>query len=75
MVLAGGLNLMGSYYVDMAFYNSKNKIRYSSWHPSNGILKIKQEIPKFVKSCAGIKEELKPLPKSRLPDITDFEIH
>lgn len=74
MVLPAGRSLLGDYYVDMAFYNSSSKQRFSNWHPINGIIRVSQENTKIISSCAGIKEELIPLPQSRVPDIRDFEI-
>ena len=74
MILPGGLNLAGKYIVDMAFYNSNKKQRFSEWFPINGVLDIQTELKKTVASCNGIKEENKPLPESRLPNLRDFEI-
>ncbi len=74
MILAGGLNLTGRYVIDIAFYNSRTKERYSKWHPINGVVNIQSEIKKVVTSCIGIKEENNPLPSSKVPNLKDFEI-
>ena len=74
MVLPAGRSLKGDYYVDYALFDSQRKQRYSNWHAVDKVLSIQQELSKIVASCAGIKEEYEPLPQSRVPDITDFEI-
>jgi hypothetical protein len=74
MILPAGRKLVGDYYIDLAFYSSHSKQRFSKWHAVDGVLRIHQEIAKIVTSCVGIKEEYKTLPKSRLPDIRDFQI-
>ena len=73
-VLPGGSVLKGDYFVDLAFYNSSKKQRYSKWHKTSGILSIQREVKKHVQSCIGVKEENNPLPESRIPNIRDLEI-
>ena len=74
MIMPGGISLIGKYVIEMAFYNSRTKQRYSEWFPVDGVISVDQETAKVVGSCAGIKEEVSPLPQSRVPDIRDFEI-
>ncbi len=74
MIIPGGRSLSGDYFVDMAFYSSASKQRFSEWTPVDKVLRIGNEVDRLIKSCNGIKEELNPLPKSRVPDIRDFEI-
>lgn len=73
-IMSGGRSLIGNYVVDIALYNSKSKYRFSKWLPTNGIIRVTQEIPRSVASCLGVKEELVPLRESRIPDIRDLEI-
>lgn len=73
-VLPGGLNLKGKYFVDMALYSSTKKQRYSSWLKVGKVLNVKREVSVNVPSCLGVKEEVRPLPESRIPTIRDLEI-
>jgi hypothetical protein len=73
-ILPGGLSLEGKYVIDMAFYSTKNKQRFSKWHKVGKTLNIKREKKIAVPSCLGIKEENNPLPESRIPNIRDLEI-
>ena len=74
MIISGGRSLEGKYIIDLAFYNEKTKQRYSDWLPAQGAIVVPRELDRLVASCSGIKEELRPLPQSKVPDIQDFEI-
>ncbi len=74
MITSGGLSLKGKYTLDFALYNEKTKNRYSKWQRVDGVLDITKEVTKALPSCLGVKEELRPLPESRLRSIRDLEI-
>lgn len=74
MIFSTGRLMQGKYVVDYAFYNSENKHRYSNWIKVDKTVVVTQENAKSVPSCIGIKEELNPLPESRMPNIRDLEI-
>ncbi len=74
MIVSGGRELKGKYTIDMALYNEQTKERFSSWYKIGNLLSIDNEVHKHIASCTGIKEELKPLPESRIPTIRDLEI-
>ena len=70
----GGLELKGDYYIDVAFYSVKDKLLYSSWYPVDGKIEVSDERAIKVSSCLGVKEEIDPLPESRLPTLEDLRI-
>ena len=74
MIVSGGTELKGKYILEYAFYNESSKRRFSNWHKVDGVLNIENEVIKTLPSCVGVKEELEPLPESRVPDIRDLEI-
>lgn len=74
MIFSAGVSMVGTYYVDFAFYDSETKKRYSEWNKVDNTIVITQETSKNVSSCVGIKEEVNPLPESRMPNIRDLEI-
>ena len=74
MVVSGGRSLRGAFHVDMALYNSKTKMMFSKWFPVDKTLLVSQETSVAVASCAGIKEENRPLPESKMPSIEDLQI-
>lgn len=73
-IVSTGRSMRGTYEIHMAMYNTKSKVTSGRWIRSNQIIKVDQEVKQSVASCVGIKEELNPLPSSRLPNIRDLEI-
>ena len=74
MIFSAGVSMVGNYFVDYAFYASETKKRYSEWNKVDKTIVVSQETSKNVASCVGIKEEINPLPESRMPNIRDLEI-
>ena len=74
LIFTAGRSMLGEYEVDFALYNSKTKQRYSRWFPVAKKVNINNEIRRTVASCAGIKEENKPLPSSAPLDIRNLEM-
>ena len=74
LIFTAGRSMAGEYEVDFALYNSKTKQRFSRWFPVEKKLDLNQEVRRTVASCAGIKEELRPLPNSKPLDIRNLEI-
>ena len=59
-----GSSMYGDYFVEYALYNSKTKKRYSRWLKSDHKIVISKETSNIIPSCAGINEEVNPLPQS-----------
>lgn len=74
LIFTAGRSMMGEYEIDFALYNTKTKQRFSKWMPVHNKINIRQEVYRSVASCAGIKEELRPLPSSKPLDIRSLEI-
>lgn len=74
LIFSGGSELRGDYLVEVALFNSNSKRLFSNWYPLNQFISVSSEVNKRVKSCIGVKEELKPLPDSRAPRIEDLRI-
>ncbi len=74
MIFSGGRSLEGKYFVDFALYNSETKQRFSEWKKVDKTIVVSRETSKSVASCTGVREEINPLPESRMPDIRDLEI-
>lgn len=54
----GGNSLQGNYFVEIAFYNSKDKTIHSSFKRIPMYISVKSEENVSMKSCAGVREEL-----------------
>lgn len=54
----GGNSLEGNYYIEIAFYNSKDKTIHSAFKRIPMYVAVKGEENVTVKSCAGVSEEL-----------------
>ncbi len=63
MVLNGGFELTGRYVIDIAFYDSKNRSRASSYFELPSVVEISGERTKIVKGCFNFK-----IPKIKLND-------
>ena len=74
VIISAGLSLVGKYIVEIALYNSKEKRIYTPFKQLSNTIEISSEERVSVPSCIGIKEELNPLPSSRMPSIRDLEI-
>lgn len=74
IILSGGKELTGEYFVTIALYNHLDKKRYSEFvHMGNKVV-ISNEDEVKVNSCAGIREEFDPLPGSREMRIEDIRL-
>lgn len=74
VIFSGGRELVGTYFVELALFNSKAKKLFSKFERVGNTIEINGEIKVSVPSCIGIKEEENPLPSSKGPSIRDLEI-
>lgn len=73
VIFSGDLSLVGSYTVEFALFNSKEKKAFSRWYEANNRLDIITEDRVIVPSCSGIKEE-NDLENIRPPKAEEFRI-
>lgn len=62
--IEAGRVLSGNYHIEYALYNSKTKKRYSRWLMGSHKIQVAKEVSLIIPSCAGINEEVRPLPQS-----------
>lgn len=74
LIFSAGKDMKGSYALEFALFNSKDKQLYSDWTPLAHYVEVASEGDKKVESCYGVKEELNPLPGSRAPKIEDLRL-
>ena len=74
LIFSVGSDMSGEYLIEFALYNSKDNKLLSDWTPLENLLSVKKEGSIKVESCAGIREELNPLPGSRAPRIEDLRL-
>ncbi|MCO4754186.1 MAG: hypothetical protein KC478_06875 [Bacteriovoracaceae bacterium] len=74
VIFSSGKSMRGSYLVELALYNSKERRTYSDWIPEDGIVKVDSEVMVKVDSCIGVSEETSPSRSKRSPRIQDLQI-
>jgi len=73
VIFSGDLSLLGTYSVEFALFNSKEKKLFSRWHKANNTINVITEDRVSIPSCAGIKEE-NDLKNNRPPRAEEFRI-
>jgi hypothetical protein len=73
VIFSGDLSLIGSYSIEYALFNSKEKKIFSKWYKANNKIEIASEGRVMVPSCAGVREE-DDLRNSRPPKSEEFRI-
>jgi len=74
-IFSSGKSLKGRFHVQYALYNSKTKQIFSDWRQADGFAVVGSERAVSLPSCIGVKEEKKPLRKSKDFNLNDLKIN
>ncbi len=58
IIFSGDSSLVGTYFLDFALYNSKEKVLYSKWIPMRNLIRVNTEESIRIPSCTGVRSEV-----------------